>query len=151
MHTSAKYQNIRVQVGVWVTALVFGSAFMLAAPTTAQSQSGLTERFVLKADGSITPVANGTAAPLAKPSTPTTSNAAPASTASTAPSTAQSNTPHAGPAGMRDSIAASENTAAAKAVAAARQAVNSKQFGQLASFVPQAKGDVLAIYPECSA
>ncbi len=148
MHISAKYQDIRVQVGVWVTALVFGSTFMLAAPKTAQSQSGSTERFVLKADGSITPVADGTAAPLAKPSTPTASNAAPSRTASIAPSMAQSNTPHTGPAGMRDSIAASENTAAAKAVAAARQAVNSKQFGQLASFVPQAKGDVLAIYPE---
>jgi hypothetical protein len=49
---------------------------------------------------------------------------------------------------MRDSIAAPDNTAAAKAVAAARQAVNSKQLGQLASFVPQAKGDVLASYPE---
>lgn len=137
MHTSAKYQNIRVPVGAWVAASVFSSALMLAAPTMAQSQSGSTEQFVLKADGSITPVAGGA-----------DGSAAPARMASIAPSTAQSNTPNTGPTGMRDSIAAPDNTTAAKAVAAARQAVQSKQFGQLASFVPQAKGDVLASYPE---
>jgi soluble lytic murein transglycosylase len=137
MHTSAKYQNIRVQAGAWVAVLVFCSALMLAVPTIAQSQSGSIEQFVLKVDGSITPVAGGEA-----------SKVAPARTASIAPSTVQSHTPHTGPAGMRDSIAAPDNTAAAKAVAAARQAVNSKQLGQLASFVPQAKGDVLASYPE---
>lgn len=46
------------------------------------------------------------------------------------------------------SIAGSESTAAAKAVSAARQAINSKQPGQLASLVTQARGDVLATYPE---
>ena len=151
MHTSAKYQNIRVQVGAWVAALVCSSALMLPSSTVAQSQSGSTEQFVLKADGSITPVTGGTAGPLTQPTRPpaaSTNKAAPARTASIAPSSAQSNTPNAGPAGMKDSIAAPENTSAAKAVAAARQAVSSKQFGQLASFVPQAKGDVLAIYPE---
>lgn len=143
MHTSAKYQNIRVQVRVLVAVLVSGSALMLVAPTMAQPQSGSTEQFVLKADGSITPVASGAGGaaltpepPLAKPSVPSASNVSPARTLNT------------GLAGMKNSIAAPENTAAAKAVTAARQALNSKQFGQLASLVPQAKGDVLASYPE---
>jgi soluble lytic murein transglycosylase len=151
MHTSAKYQNIRVQMGAWVAASVFSSALLWAAPTMAQSQTGKTEQFVLKADGSITPISGGATPPvppLAKPSGPAASNVAPARTASIAPSSTQSNTPNTGPSGMRDSIAAPDNTAAAKAVTAARQAVQSKQFGQLASFVPQAKGDVLASYPE---
>jgi soluble lytic murein transglycosylase len=148
MHTSAKYQNIRVQMGAWVAAVAFSGAWMLMSSAMAQSQSGSTEQFVLKADGSITPVAGGAVAPSTKPVAPTTNPTIPARTASITPSSVQSNTPNTGPAGMKDSIAAPENTPAAKAVAAARQAVNSKQFGQLASFVPQAKGDVLAIYPE---
>ena len=151
MHTSAKYQNIRVQVGAWVAASVFSGALMWVAPTMAQSQAGTTEQFVLKADGSITPVSGGatpSVPPLSKPSGPAAGNVAPVRTISIAPSSTQSNTPNTGPTGMRDSIAAPDNTAAAKAVAAARQAVQSKQFGQLASFVPQAKGDVLASYPE---
>lgn len=148
MHTSAKYQNIRVQIGAWVAAAAFGGAWMLMSSAMAQSQSGSTEQFVLRADGSITPVAGGAVAPSTKPVAPTTNPTIPARTASITPSSVQSNTPNTGPAGMKDSIAAPENTPAAKAVAAARQAVNSKQFGQLASFVPQAKGDVLASYPE---
>jgi soluble lytic murein transglycosylase len=92
---------------------------LVAAPGVAQTSSSGAEQFVLKADGSMSPVANQATRLATNPV-----------------------------ANSQDTIAASANTSAAKAVAAARQALNSKQFGQLASFVPQARGDVLATYPE---
>ena len=118
MHTSAKYQNIRVQLRVLVAAVTCMSS-LVAAPGVAQTSSSGAEQFVLKADGSMSPVANQATRLATNPV-----------------------------ANSQDTIAASANTSAAKAVAAARQALNSKQFGQLASFVPQARGDVLATYPE---
>ena len=118
MHTSAKYQNIRVQLRVLVAAVACTGS-LVASPGVAQTSSSGAEQFVLKADGSMSPVANQATRLATNPV-----------------------------ANSQDTIAASANTSAAKAVAAARQALNSKQFGQLASFVPQARGDVLATYPE---
>ncbi|MFY9138778.1 MAG: hypothetical protein WAO73_14225, partial [Zwartia sp.] len=152
MHTSAKYQNIRVQFSVLVAAVAcMGS--LVASPSVAQTSSSGAEQFVLKADGSMSPVggtsqgaaaATPKAAPtVVKPATNTAPNNAASPVASQAASSVTN--PVTNP---KDTIAASDNTPAAKAVAAARQALNSKQFGQLASFVPQARGDVLATYPE---
>ena len=152
MHTSAKYQNIRVQFSVLVAAVAcMGS--LVASPSAAQTSSSGAEQFVLKADGSMSPVggtsqgaaaATPKAAPtVVKPATNTAPNNAASPVASQAASSVTNPVPN-----PKDTIAASENTSAAKAVAAARQALNSKQFGQLASFVPQARGDVLATYPE---
>ncbi len=45
------------------------------------------------------------------------------------------------------SIAAPENTPAARAVDQARDAMRAKQWQQLSSLVPQARGDVLEMYP----
>ncbi|WP_409529313.1 transglycosylase SLT domain-containing protein [Zwartia sp.] len=193
MHTSAKYQNSRVQVGVLeraagsvcdagaaravrvirvaiVGALVCAGA-VSTMPVHAQSQSQtqpqspspVTEQFVLRADGSITPVAGAAQTrPVGqislgdqKTSSPTTSSNSQALAREVAPIAPAKNmtaTPASSAsgktAGSWTSIVASENTPAAKAVAAARQALNSKQPGQLASLVPQARGDVLATYPE---
>ena len=63
--------------------------------------------------------------------------------AGNAPSTAPNTAVQAGA-----TIADSDSTPAARAVAAARNAMNAKQWGQLASFVPQARADVLGMYPE---
>ena len=117
-------------------------------------------RFVLKADGTLVPVPD--AAGLAAGQ-----SAAPAQTTSPASGAGRpvEGTPEVSPpVPLREggailmapntavppgaSIATSDSTAAARAVAAARQAMNAKQWTQLASFVPQARGDVLAIYPE---
>jgi soluble lytic murein transglycosylase len=145
MHTSAKYQNIRFQLCILVAAAAC-SGVVASLPVAAQTQPASTEQFVLKADGSMSPVGSSpqgasVAAPKAAASvanTATTRAPRPVTSPATNPVTTN----------PKDTIAAPENTPAAKAVAAARQAVNSKQFGQLASFIPQARGDVLATYPE---
>ncbi len=133
MHTSAKYQNIRVQVRVLVAALACSGTVTISLPTHAQAQPAA-EQYVLKADGSMAPVGGTAQSPSLSTSALKPNSSAPA-TASAAPT-------------VKETIAAPNATAAAQAVAAARQAVNSKQYGQLASYVPQARGDVLATYPE---
>jgi len=47
-----------------------------------------------------------------------------------------------------ESIAAPDSTPAARAVAVARDAMKNKQWTQLSALVPQARADVLGIYPE---
>lgn len=47
-----------------------------------------------------------------------------------------------------ESIAAPDSTPAARAVAVARDAMKNKQWNQLNALVPQARADVLGIYPE---
>jgi soluble lytic murein transglycosylase len=152
MYTSVKYQNIRFQLRGWVAAVACSSA-VVTLPVVAQTQPSGVEQFVLKADGSMSPVNSASqGAPVATPKTgASVTNTATSRATNSAISTATSSATN--PAtnlatNPKDTIAASENTPAAKAVAAARQAVNSKQFAQLASFVPQARGDVLATYPE---
>jgi soluble lytic murein transglycosylase len=138
----------------------------VAAPSQASEATG-PARFVLQADGTLVPVAGSSAAVSASSNNADSStrpaqatgatggvrrlpDAAPESVTSVAPAragNAPSTTPNsavqAGP-----SIADSDATPAARAVAAARNAMNAKQWTQLASFVPQARGDVLGIYPE---
>ena len=104
-----------------------------SAPAQAVEATG-PARFVLQADGTLVPVA-GSAPASSTPAAPERSGNAP----STVPNTAVQ-------AGA--TIADPDSTPAARAVAAARNAMNAKQFAQLASFVPQARGDVLAMYPE---
>ena len=136
MHTSAKYQNIRFQVSVLVAALVCGGAVSMFLSTDAQAQPAAGQ-YVLKPDGSMSPVGATN-----QSSTPSPSAAKPVSSSTTTASVAPPSST------VKESMAVSDSSAAARAVAAARQAVNSKQFGQLASYVPQARGDVLEIYPE---
>lgn len=156
MHTSVKFHNIRFQLRDLIAAVACSGA-IVTLPAVAQTQPAGTEQFVLKADGSMSPVGGSSQGAAVSPpkagasvtnaATNTATNTATnrASNSATSPATSPAPNPVTNP---KDSIAASENTPAAKAVAAARQAVNSKQFGQLASFVPQARGDVLATYPE---
>ena len=136
MHTSAKYQNIRFQVSVLVAALVCGGAVSMFLSTDAQAQPAAGQ-YVLKPDGSMSPVGATN-----QSSTPSPSAAKPVSSSTTTASVAPPSST------VKESMAVSDSSAAARAVAAARQAVNSKQFGQLASYVPQARGNVLEIYPE---
>lgn len=140
MHVQTKYQNCGL--GAWL-AIVCTLFVLLQTPGWAQSAASASSpsteatgpaRFVLQADGTLVPVA-GT--PAATPVAPAPARAA------NAPSTAPNTAVQAGP-----SIADSDATPAARAVAAARNAMNAKQWAQLASFVPQARGDVLGIYPE---
>lgn len=136
MHTSAKYQNIRFQVSVLMAALVCGGTVSMFLSSDAQAQPAAGQ-YVLKPDGSMSPVSA-----TAQSSTPPPSAAKPVSSSTATASVAPPSST------VKESIAVSDSSAAARAVAAARQAVNSKQFGQLASYVPQARGDVLEIYPE---
>ena len=111
------------------------------AQSTGTSGSTM-EQFVLRSDGTMVPVAEPKAAPrtvtpIAPPEGPRASASSNANQVIAAP-----------PVSSAGSIADPESTPAAQAVAAARQALNSKQFAQLASFVPKARGDILAIYPE---
>ena len=124
-----------------------------AATPAAQSAEGQgPARFVLRADGTLVPVpdASTTATSSSQGAVPTpgaTQRSDAAAAAPARPSNAASTAPNTSvPAGA--SIADSDSTPAARAVAAARNAMNAKQFAQLASFVPQARGDVLAMYPE---
>ncbi len=148
MHTSVKYQNICFQLRSLVAAVACSGA-VVASPVVAQTQPSGIEQFVLKADGSMSPVGSASqGAPAATPKTgASVTNTATSSATNSAISSATSSAPNPST-NPKDTIATSDNTAAAKAVAAARQAVNSKQFAQLSSFVPQARGDVLATYPE---
>jgi len=147
MHTSARYQNIRIQARVWVSAFVCGGAFALALPAVAQTAPASPEQFVLKADGSMSSVGN-TPQPGAKPLVSQSIGSGASSAPKAAAPVRQASIASEMAANTRASIAAPDTTAAARAVAAARQAVNSKQFAQLANLVPQARGDVLATYPE---
>lgn len=141
MLVQTKYQNCGL--GAWLASVC--TLFVLLQ-TPAWGQPAASEpspstgaatgpaRFILQADGTLVPVAGASAAP-ATPVAP--------ARAGNAPSTAPNSAVQAGP-----SIADSDGTLAARAVVAARNAMNAKQWTQLASFVPQARGDVLGIYPE---
>ena len=124
----------------------------------AASAGSSTEQFILKSDGTLVPVTGTGGATTAAQSG--TTGAAPQSTPRTAtpiaaPQASSPSTPakpsrpiSAAPVASSGTIADPESTSAAQAVAAARQALNNKQFAQLSSFVPKARGDILAIYPE---
>ena len=147
MTVRPRYQNLKA-----VAAAALGS-LLLSAGAQAQSETSAgatTEQFVLRSDGTLVPVnapgGASNAAPKAAPraATPTVNpQTTPASpSAATSPALSAHAVPSSG------TIADPESTSAAQAVAAARQALNNKQFAQLASFVPKARGDILAIYPE---
>ena len=172
MHVQTKYQNCGLNGSLaktrkrqWLatvcTLMVFTQTPGWAQPATSASSPGSEAsgpaRFVLQADGTLVPVASPSAAPASSGQIPgatggvrrlpdsTAEVAAPVvpSGASNAPSTSPNTTVQAGA-----TIADPDSTPAARAVAAARNAMNAKQWTQLASFVPQARGDVLGIYPE---
>jgi soluble lytic murein transglycosylase len=143
-----------------LVAVVLGCLLISSKAHTqpAASAGSTTEQFVLKSDGTLVPVAgadgastaaqSGTtgAAPQASPRT-TTPIAAPKASSPSAPANS-SRAISAASVASSGTIADPESTSAAQAVAAARQALNNKQFAQLSSFVPKARGDILAIYPE---
>ena len=142
-----------------------GWAQPAASPSSPSTEATGPARFILQADGTLVPAPGTPAAPS------TSSNNAGSSTspvtgatggvkrlpdaapeivtpvaparAGNAPSTAPNTAVQAGA-----TIADPDSTPAARAVAAARNAMNAKQWGQLASFVPQARADVLGMYPE---
>lgn len=139
MTLRARYQNMKA------IAVVALGCFLLASQVQAQPAGpagSTTEQFVLRPDGTLVPVAE----PKTAPRTVTPIPPADAPRASSSANTSRSAKP--APVPSAGSIADPESTPAAQAVAAARQALNSKQFAQLASFVPKARGDILAIYPE---
>lgn len=153
MHTSARYQNNRVQVRVLVTALACASVLTASLPALAQTQPTAQEQYVLKADGSLTPsqpnaAARAVSGPNAGAGAATNTGAQSVPSNSPAVKNATASIQTSVPKSSANTIAASENTPAAQAVAAARRAVSAKQFSQLASYVPQARGDVLETYPE---
>ncbi len=169
MHGITKYQNFMsrawsdacakagfvlictVAVSAW-TSLSGVSAQTIAVnpssvnPNAENPNANGPARFVIQADGTLQQAAGGEpqAAPKRLPdgmpdvATPVISSRA-SNAASTRPNT--SVVPGA-------SIAAPEATPAARAVAVARDAMNNKQWVQLANLVPQARGDILGIYPE---
>ena len=152
MLVQTKYQNCGLSAWLASACAVFALTQTPSWAQPASSASAQTAeatgpaRFVLQADGTLVPV-TGTA-PAPSTSTSTTSapstNATPANVpAVQAPSITPNTTVQAGA-----TIAAPDSTPAARAVAAARNAMNAKQWAQLASFVPQARADVLGIYPE---
>ena len=172
MHVQTKYQNCGLNGSLaktrkrqWLatvcTLMVFTQTPGWAQPATSASSPGSEAsgpaRFVLQADGTLVPVASPSAAPASSGQIPgatggvrrlpdsTAEVAAPVVPpgASNAPSTSPNTTVQAGA-----TIADPDSTPAARAVAAARNAMNAKQWTQLANFVPQARGDVLGIYPE---
>ena len=139
MTVRARYQNMKAITAVALGCVAFAPQVQAQSAGAAGST---TEQFVLKSDGTLVPVAE----PKAAPRTVTPIPPADAPPASSSANTNRSTTP--APVSSAGSIADPESTPAAQAVAAARQALNSKQFTQLASFVPKARGDILAIYPE---
>ena len=147
MTVRPRYQNLKA-----VAAAALGS-LLLSAGAQAQSETSAgatTEQFVLRSDGTLVPVnapgGTSNAAPQAAPRTATPTVNPQTTPASPSAATSRAPTAHTVP--SSGTIADPESTSAAQAVAAARQALNNKQFAQLASFVPKARGDILAIYPE---
>ena len=150
-----RYQNMKTLVAVVLGCVLISSQ---AHAQPAASAGSSTEQFILKSDGTLVPVTGTGGATTAAQSG--TTGAAPQSTPRTAtpiaaPQASSPSTPakpsrpiSAAPVASSGTIADPESTSAAQAVAAARQALNNKQFAQLSSFVPKARGDILAIYPE---
>ena len=159
MLVQTKYQNCGLSAWLASACAVFALTQTLswaqpATPASAQpAESAGPARFILQADGTLVPVTGTAPVPSTSTSTSTTSapstsapstSATPANVSSIqAPSITPNTTVQAGA-----TIAAPDSTPAARAVAAARNAMNAKQWAQLASFVPQARADVLGIYPE---
>lgn len=173
MLVQTKYQNCGLSAWLVSVCALFALTQTLGWAQPASSASSQTAeatgpaRFILQADGTLVPVAgtapaaatppnstdpsarqgqsSGAAGGVARPPDSTAGTAAPKAPARAGnePSTAPNTVVQAGA-----TIADPDSTPAARAVAAARNAMSAKQWAQLASFVPQARGDVLAIYPE---
>ena len=166
MHGRTKYQNLKSRAwsaktgfaAVCVVAGCAGGLFTEASAQTVQASPGSVNlnaenpnamgpaRFVIQADGTLQQAASSQLVEqsvrlpdgmpdLATPVLTTRGK----NTASTRPNTAV--LPGA-------TIAAPDDTPAARAVVVARDAMNNKQWTQLANLVGQARGDILAIYPE---
>ena len=152
MSGRTKYQNLmnpcaRVLRLVLACSVVLAGAARSQTPEAPASEPTGPARFRIQADGTITPQAGTVSAPpapgargavprlpdgmpdVATPVTPVQTEVVPAVAAT-------------------GSIAAPESTSAARAVAVARDAMRNKQWPQLAQLVPQARGDVLEMYPE---
>jgi len=158
MLVQTKYQNCGLSAWLASACAVFALTQTLswaqpASPASAQTTEATgPARFVLQADGTLVPVTGTASAPstTTTTSTSTSTTSAPSTSATPAnvsPTQAPTITPNTTvQAGA--TLAAPDSTPAARAVAAARNAMNAKQWAQLASFVPQARADVLGIYPE---
>ena len=147
-----KYQNL-MNPCVRIMRAALACSIALAGAAQSQTQEAPAQeptgpaRFRIQADGSVTPQAGTVSAPPA----PGVSGAVPrladgmpdvATPVMPAQTEAAPGVPATG------SIAAPESTPAARAVAVARDAMRNKQWPQLAQLVPQARGDVLEMYPE---
>lgn len=150
MLVQTKYQNCGL--GAWLTSacalFAFTQTLAWAQPAASASaqkaEAAGPARFVLQADGTLVPVTGTPPVPSTAPTRAPSTNVSPANASSTyAPTITPNTTVQAGA-----TIADPDSTPAARAVAAARNAMNAKQWGQLASFVPQSRADVLGMYPE---
>ena len=152
MFDRTKYQkSVNPCVRALRAALVCSIA--LSGAVQAQTQEALAQeptgpaRFRIEADGSVVPQAGTVSAPPApgvRGAVPRLVGGMPDVATPVAPARAEAapDVPATG------SIAAPESTPAARAVAVARDAMRNKQWPQLAQLVPQARGDVLEMYPE---
>ncbi len=119
------------------------SSFVLKADGTLEQQSTLSSTLTAVKEGTgstVTPAATGRTLPDGMPdiATPVLSSRS-NNVVSVQPNTNVK---------PGESIAAPDSTPAARAVAVARDAMKNKQWTQLNALVPQARADVLGIYPE---
>lgn len=152
MSGRTKYQNL-MSPCARALRMALACSFALAGAAQSQTPVATTEepvgpaRFRIQADGSVTPqpgTVSAPPAPGARDLTPRLPAGMPDVATPITPS--QTETVSAVPA--TGSIASPETTPAARAVAVARDAMRNKQWPQLAQLVPQARGDVLEMYPE---
>ncbi len=152
MHVRTKYQKfisgaqrcaqilLPIKPSAYLSAVLIISGATLGAPVVAQTS------YILKADGTMqqqsAAVAPETAKTLADGMPDIATPVVSSRTNSVA--TVQPNT-NVKPG---ESIAAPDSTPAARAVAVARDAMKNKQWVQLNALVPQARADILGIYPE---
>ncbi len=161
MRARTKYQNFIACVPTALRARrampLLAAGLLLIATVSAQTTPADPEptgpaRFKIQADGSVTPQAGTPASALPSATSFASGSQTPPRLPDGMPDvgtpvvSSRSEGGNAVPPGP--SIAAPDSTPAARAVAVARDAMTNKQWPQLAALVPQAQGDILAIYPE---
>lgn len=136
-------------LGVFLSGAQAQTSYVLRADGTLQQQSAPTGAQGVEKGGSASDAAPKTLPDgmpdIATPVVSSRTNTSPTTQASAA---SQSNTQPNTSVKPGASIAAPDSTPAARAVAVARDAMINKQWKQLNNLVPQARADVLGIYPE---
>ena len=169
MRSRAKYQNSKLSVNIPHIAVTLGSALfaslMMIGSAGAQDAPALTPgRFVINADGKLVqqsgPMTGADTTPNTSPADQSLSQSRSSATSRLPDGMPDVATPivssRAGTATIQPNtsvrpgptVAAPDGTAAAQAVAQARQAMNNKQWAQLSNLIGPASSDVLGIYPE---